>query len=144
MDIASKNNDLCDYDAAMVQKFNEGILFKNGKYFIRLPWIKGKVNLVPFSFNVAYSVLQKVLSLLQNQNAYEEYNNGLQKQLSEGILEQIKVPESDRHNYVFVPHRPVIKREAQVTKKVRAVLNCSLKTSKSLTSLSEASYSGID
>lgn len=42
MDISSNNKDLTDYDVEMVSEFENGILFKEGKYFMRLPWKKEK------------------------------------------------------------------------------------------------------
>ena len=49
-----------------------------------------------------------------------------------------KVPEQ-----IWIPHKPVIRTEANVTTKIRPVFNCSLKMGKS-PSLNEAAFPGID
>ena len=51
---------------------------------------------------------------------------------------------SDYDNHIWIPHRPVIRTEEQVTTRIRPVFNCSLKTDKTLPSLNEAAYPGID
>ena len=43
-----------------------------------------------------------------------------------------------------MPHRPIIKDEAQSTFKIRPVFNCSLKTRKDKPSLNETSYQGVN
>ena len=44
---------------------------------------------------------------------------------------------------IWIPHRLVIRTEANVTTKIRPVFNCSLKMGKS-PSLNEAAFPGID
>lgn len=144
MGVASNDDTLNDYDSEMVEKFKKGIIFKHGKYMVQLPWIREKIDLVPSNYYIANKVLHRVVSFLKNKGLLEEYDAIFQKQLADGIIEQIEVPLNKIENYVFVPHRPVLRQEAQVTTKIRPVLNCSLKTNKSIPSLNEASYTGID
>ena len=51
---------------------------------------------------------------------------------------------SDYDSHIWIPHRSVIRTEEQVTTEIRPVFNCSLKTVKTLPSLNEAAYPGID
>ena len=51
---------------------------------------------------------------------------------------------SDYDSHIWIPHRPVIRTGEQVTTKIRPVFNCSLKIDKTLPSLNEAAYLGID
>ena len=44
---------------------------------------------------------------------------------------------------IWIPHRPVIRNEANVTTKIKPVFNCSLKMGKA-PSLNKAAFSGID
>ena len=144
MGISSSDQDMTDYDVDMVKKFKDNIEFKNGKYYVKLPWIEDKINLVPSNFKVALAVLNKVTTYLKNNNLMKAYDDVFQKQLNEDILEQISVKPHQINDYVYVPHRPVIRSDPQVTTKIRPVLNCSLKVNKLSPSLNEASYTGLD
>ena len=70
-------------------------------------------------------------------NAYEEV---FEQQESLGIIEPVNQKTSDQ---IWIPHRPVIRNEANVTTKIRPVFNCSLKMGKA-PSLNEAAFPGID
>ena len=61
----------------------------------------------------------------------------------EGIIEKIEVDPKDFKNYIWIPHRPVIKVEPNITTKIRPVFNCSLKTGDK-PSLNEAAFAGIN
>ena len=69
----------------------------------------------------------------------KKYNDVFCRQESEGIIDRIKVNPSKFSNYNWIPHRPVIKFDTQVTTKIRPVFNCSLKN-KGSCSLNEAAY----
>ena len=58
-------------------------------------------------------------------------------------MEKIEVDPKDFKNYIWVPHRPVIKVEPNITTKIRPVFNCSLKTGDK-PSLNEAAFAGIN
>ena len=60
------------------------------------------------------------------------------------MIDEINVSPSSYDDYTWIPHRPVIKTEEQVTTKIRPVFNCFLKTSKELPSLIVAAFTGID
>ena len=65
------------------------------------------------------------------------------QQEEEGIIERFEVKPQNFSDYIWIPHRPVIKSEQQVTTKIRPVFNCSLKT-QGRCSLNEAAYPGIN
>ena len=67
----------------------------------------------------------------------------MQQQIDDDILEPIELDSLNVEEHVWVPHRPVIKSENNVTTKLRVVLNCSLKIGDT-PSLNEAAYSGVD
>ena len=73
-----------------------------------------------------------------------KYQEVFDKQLEDGIIDEVKVNPSNYDNHIWIPHRPVIRTEEQVTTKIRPVFNCSLKTEETLPSLNEAAYPGID
>ena len=64
--------------------------------------------------------------------------------LQKMLLKSLYVNLQNLKNYIWLPHRPVIKDEEQSTFKVRPVFNCSLKTSQDKPSLNEDSYQGIN
>ena len=132
----------CDYDEDQITRFNAGISFSNNTYSVAIPW-NDKINQVPHNFGICKAVLSRVVTSLKQRNLYEDYNAVIQQQLDEDILEPIALDESNLDSHVFIPHRPVIKTNDQVTTKLRIVLNCSLKIG-SYPSLNQAAYPGIN
>ena len=132
-----------DYDRAKIKEFEESIEFKDGAYNVKLPWHEEKIKTVPSNHAVALSVLDRVVTKLDKQNLLEDYSKVFKEQEKEGIIERIKVKPEEFHKYIWIPHRPIIKVDAQTTTKIRPVLNCSLKTNGQC-SLNEAAYPGVN
>ena len=141
--IKNIDEDMAKADILQVSEFNDNIVFKDKHYFVKLPW-KENVDKVPSNFIVARKVLDRVVSDLHSKNLFEDYNRVFEQHLADDIIEKVDINPSEYVNFIFIPHRPVIKMEAQVTTKIRPVFNCSLKTHKNLPSLNEAAYPGID
>ena len=80
---------------------------------------------------------------LEQKGLLSAYQEVFRNQLEDRIIERIDVQPKDFDNYVWIPHRPVLKDEANVTTKIRPVFNCSLKTNNA-PSLNEAAYAGIN
>ena len=137
------DDSVSDFDSQQINKFREGISLVNGKYHVILPWYPDKISDVKSNFAVARSVLTRVVKDLKNRNLFDDYNAVFRQQLSEGIVEKLDLTEINCYDHVWIPHRPVIKLEQQVTTKIRPVLNCSLKIGNT-PSLNQASYPGID
>ena len=106
-----------------------------------LPWHEEKIKIVLSNFPVAHKVLEKTNK--QSKNLIKKYNDVFYQLESEGIIERIKVNPSEFSYYDWIPHKPVIKLDTQVTTKIRPVFNCSLKNKRSC-SLNEAAYPGIN
>ena len=134
-----ENSDSLDYQ--MIEKINKGITKKDGKYHIELPWMEEKLSEVPSNANVCLNVLNRTYKQLKSQNLINEYNQVFQQQLKDGIIEEIVVHPANYENYIWIPHRPIIKKDPQTTTKIRPVFNCSLKTDGN-PSLNDAAYSG--
>ena len=64
--------------------------------------------------------------------------------MAEDIIEEVRINPQQYSDFIFIPHRPVFKNEAQVTTRVRPVFNCSLQIKENLPSLNQAAYTGID
>ena len=144
MGIKNIDEELVPFDKEQIDKFREGISFVDGHYNVELPWYPDKIHLVPSNHFVALKVLDRTMDHLGKKGLISKYEEVFDKQLEDGIIEEISVKPSDYNNYTWIPHRPVIKMEEQVTTKIRPVFNCSLKTNKALPSLNKVAYPGID
>jgi hypothetical protein len=82
---------------------------------------------VPSNSKVALAVLNRVYKKLQTQNILTEYDEIFQNQLKDGIIEQIFVKPDHYQDYIWIPHRVVLKMSEHCTTKIRTVFNCSLK-----------------
>jgi len=136
-------DELSSIEEDQIEKFKNNIEFKNGFYHVSLPWYEDKINKVDSNHRVALAVVNKVVQNLTSRGLYGDYTEVFHQYLTDGIIEKINVDPSDYHKYVWIPHRPVVKMQDQVTTKVRPVFNCSLKTSSS-PSLNESAFTGID
>ena len=97
---------------------------------------------VPSNHNVALTVMDRVSKKLEKDNLMDDYIKVF-KQGEEGIIERIEADPQKYADYTWIPHRPIIKTEQQVTRKIRPVFNCSLKTHNS-PSLNEAAHPGVN
>ena len=138
-----KSDQVSRYDVAKIEEFQKGIIFKDGKYHVSLPWKEDLVEKVHSNHKVALAVLNRVVNNLQEKGLLTAYQNVFHKQLEDGIIERINVDPKDFEKFIWIPHRPVFKDEVNVTTKIRPVFNCSLKTNKA-PSLNEAAYAGIN
>ena len=107
-------------------------------------WIFYFLHLYPsppeLHLKVSLAVAERVYKNLEKQNIAEDYENVFEQQEALGIIEPVleRVPEQ-----IWIPHRPVIRNEENVTTKIRPVFNCSLKMGKK-PSLNEAAFPGMD
>ena len=131
-----------DFDTECINKFKEGISFKNGKYHIEMPWNE-KIDKVRSNFEICRAVLGRVIENLRKNKIFEEYDKILKQQLADDILEEVPLSKIDVNDHTWITHRPVIKNDDLTTTKIRIVLNCSLKI-KDSPSLNEAGYCGVD
>lgn len=132
-----------DYDRVKIDAFRSSITFRDGCYFVDLPWNENKLSEVPSNHQVALSVLDRVVTKLEKQKLYDDYCKVFFDQESEGIIERINVSPDDFKKYIWVPHRPVIKKDPISTTKIRPVFNCSLRTG-GKPSLNDCVYPGIN
>ena len=137
----SENYSISDLD--FVSEFEKNLKHTGERYYVKIPWYEEKLNYVQSNFNVALKVMEKVYSDLKEKNLVEAYDDVINQQLTDGILEEIPFDKCDHYNHVWIPHRAVIKTEDNVTTKLRIVLNCSFKVGKNL-SLNQAAFPGID
>ena len=134
--------DVSDYDRDQIAKFTSTIKTINNQFHIELPW-NDKLKDVQPNFGICKAVLDRVVESLRNNGLYDCYNEVLEQQLADDILEPVPITKVRVSNSIFIPHRPVVKTHDQVTTKVRIVLNCSLKVG-NVPSLNEAAYPGVN
>ena len=95
------------------------------------------------NFYIAKSVVERVYASLSEKNLLSKYEDIFDQQLAEGILEPVDLKTIDVNSCVWIPHRPVIKQDENVTTKIRIVLNCSFKIGNSL-SINQCAFPGLD
>ena len=130
-------------DEQKLTSFRDSIEFRDGHYYVSLPWHEDLLEQVPNNAHVALATLNRVYERLRAQDLLNSYGKVFHQQLADGIIEKMEIRPQDYHKYIFIPHRAVLKQEAQVTTKLRVVFNCSLKVG-GAPSLNQASYGGID
>ena len=140
--LATESQEFSSYDLEKIQQFESSIEVKDS-IFVELVW-KENFNEVPSNFEVALKVLERVYVKLERTGNLSKYNQVFFDQLDNDIIEEFNCAPKDFHKYIWLPHRPVIKDEAQSTFKIRPVFNCSLKTRKDKPSLNETSYQGVN
>jgi len=130
-----------DTDSEILNEFKESITRKeSGRYEIGFPWISGKR---PSETNEQQSRkrLKYVnLKLDKTPELKQEYDNIINEQLNEGVVEEApEKPTGDRVYYM--PHKPVVRQHA-ITIKVRMVFDASAKPNPSSESINDCMYTG--
>ena len=131
-----------NFDKEKIAQFESSIEIKDQVY-VELVW-GDNINQVPSNHSVALSVLDNVCKKLVKSGHLEAYNKVFFEQLNENIIEEFECDPNEFDKYIWLPHRPIFKSEAQTTTKIRPVFNASLKTSPDKPSLNEASFPGIN
>ena len=118
----------------------DDILFSGKRYSVGLPWKVGHKPL-PSNYNVSLQRLRgQGKKLEQTPNIYAQYNDIINEQVKEGIIERVSELETaDKIHYL--PHRAVVRENAETTK-VRVVYDASSKDRKSGVSLNDCLHVG--
>ena len=141
--IKETDNEICSYDQKKIAEFQNNIQFKDNTYYVKLPFYEDKIKQVPSNHKIAISALQRVFNDLESKNLTQEYLDVFNDQLKNNVIQKIDVNPSEYNNYIWIPHRPIIKSTPQCTFKIRPIFNCSLKT-KNNYSINMSAYPGID
>ena len=146
-DLDAKLQRLWDLDSLGIREQDEvhenvldDILFSGKRYSVGLPWKVGHKPL-PSNYNVSLQRLRgQVKKLEQTPNIYAQYNDIINEQVKEGIIERVSELETaDKIHYL--PHRAVVRENAETTK-VRVVYDASSKDRKSGVSLNDCLHVG--
>ncbi len=126
-------------DEAALQQFTETVGFQNGRFVVTWPW-KVPRHVLQDNFPVAIGRFRHLARRLQtNQALFQKYNNIIQEQLAQGIIEVADNALSDCIHYI--PHHPVLTPQKSTTK-VRVVYDASSKPNDAMKSLNECLLKG--
>ena len=139
----NEEKDLGKIDDIFVDRFHKSIEFKDNHYHVEIPWYDDILKSVPSNHQIALATIYRISKKLTDQNLLTEYLDVFDQYERDGIIEPIQVDIKDYNNYIWIPHRPVIKTTEQAKTRLRPVFNCSLKNG-DLPSLNQACYPGID
>ena len=92
------------FDQEQIEKFKNGIEFKDGYYNVELPRYPDKVNLVPSNHFVALRVLDRTMEHLRKKGLTEKYQEVFDNQLRDSIIGEINVHPNYYYNYIWIPH----------------------------------------
>lgn len=140
--IREVDDNISNQERRLVQDFTEEVEFKDGKYFVKVPFYDN-VTTVPENYGVALATMKKVREKLSKRQLTDSYTAVFEQQLQDGIIEEVDPNKTTSNQRVFIPHHPVVKNDAQTTTKIRPVFNCSLKIG-NRPSLNEACFRGVD
>lgn len=121
-----RESNLSNYDEQKIGQFRRSIQFRDNKYYIQLSWEDDKLSCVPSNHAVALRNLEHVVRRLEKNQLYQDYLKVFQEQERDGIIEIFVTPERF-DEYIWIPHRPVLKSDPTSTTKIRPVFNFSLK-----------------
>ncbi|XP_068243599.1 uncharacterized protein [Palaemon carinicauda] len=82
--------ELVSFDKEQIDRFREGISLDNGFYHVELPWYTDKIESVPSNHFVSLEVLDRTLEYLGKKGLIDKYQEVFDKQLEDGIIEEIK------------------------------------------------------
>lgn len=126
-----KQGDLFNYDEQMVERFQRSNSFKDNKYYVQLPWDSDKISYVLSNHSVALHVLDHVPWRLEYDQLYLDYLKVFCQQEHDRIIEEIFIPSQQLKEYIWIPHKHVLKSDPASTTKIQPVFNCTLKTNDS-------------
>ena len=111
--------------------FNENVSFNGERYEVNLPWLENRPE-ISSDFELCVNRLKSLQRrMLREPELIEEYNQIIEDQMRQGIVEkvpaeEVKVKESKGVHYL--PHHAVIRRD-RATTKLRVVYDGSAKPS---------------
>ena len=129
-------------DTKALNRFNETLSYKNGRYIVTWPWKKEKPDL-PQNHGLALGRLKSLINRMKrNPDLVEKYTEIIEEQLKQGIIEMVS-PDVQSNNTIkhYIPHHAVI-NPSKATTKVRIVYDASAKTRPEHNSLNECMYRG--
>ena len=114
-----------EYDA--FEEFHEKVRFDGSNYVVSLPW-KDLSETLPDNFALSKRHLEHSLKRLQrNPDLLKGYDNIIQEQERNGIVEAVVHVNAKAGQLHYIPHQEVVRQDKETTK-VRVVYDASAKT----------------
>lgn len=114
--IGIKNDPECKES---IETFNEGVRFNGERYEVELPW-KDDFPMIPSDYQLCVKRLRSLQRKMLHQPALlQEYDQILQEQIRNGIVERVpdeEIENSDSESVHYLPHHAVIRRDRKTTK----------------------------
>ncbi len=129
-------------DDVALEKFNQNLEFKDGRYHLTWPWISEQPDL-PDNRSLALSCLRSQLKRYASnpdQTLLKACHEIIQDQLEKQIIEPVSNENIIQGHLHYIPHHPVV--SPGKTTKVRIVYNASAKTTRNANSLNDSLYRG--
>ncbi len=124
---------------AVYKEFKEQLVRDEaGWYQTSLPW-KGNHPPLPMNDTGSKKRLEHLVRKLKKNELYEDYNNIIQEQLQQGIVEP--APEQPSENEFYIPHKAVVKKGAESTQ-LRIVYDASARENNGARSLNDCLHPG--
>ena len=108
----------------VIENFSSEIKFENGRYDVKLPF-KENFEVIEDNYAISKQRLKNLWKKLRvDENLLSEYDNIINDQLENNIIEPVKNDSYEVGKTTYLPHRPVIKDDRS-TSKVRVVFDAS-------------------
>ena len=108
----------------VIENFTSEIKFVNDRYDVKLPF-KENHSVIEDNYNISKQRLKNLCKkLTEDKNLLTEYDNIIQDQLKNNIIEKVTPESYDVGKTTYLPHRPVVKKDRS-TSKVRVVFDAS-------------------
>ena len=127
-----------DDDQALKQ-FYQTLEFKYNRYVVSWPY-KGFNKVISDNYQLCYFRLRSVFNRLSREHLLHKYDEIIQNQLADGIIEKVKDNKA-QPTVSYLPHHLVVTPGKQTTK-VRIVYDASAKPGKNAVSLNDSLYRG--
>lgn len=124
-------------DEEAIQHFNETTKYVNNRYYVQWPWVEFPPNLHD-NLGLSWGRLNSLLKRL-NQSQIEKYDQVIQEQLKDGIIEIVDNASASRmHPVHYLPHHCIYRRDKP--DKIRIAYDASARINQGSRSLNECLY----
>lgn len=121
--ISDESNSKLDHDASVLEKFEQGLQRRDGRYEVALPWKTGLRELED-NYAVAKTRLQSLVRQLERTGNMLEYDEAIRNYLKNGHAEKVTAEDSCPNVEYYMPHRAVIRTNSSTTR-IRVVFDAS-------------------
>ena len=128
-------------DLQAIQQFESTVTFHDQRYSVGWPWKPGN-HVLPSNRELAYGRMRSLSKrLAADHNLLERFNEVIQNQVTQGIIERVSPTSVTGPRLHYLPHHPVL-TPAKTTPKLRVVYDASAKSRKDLPCLNECLLQG--